>query len=354
MSSCNVCYDLEPSSEHPSNGYVYKISDIQNASYNGCKTCKLLLNSCIGLLGESFSSLDYNIKIRLCSEREPHFQTENFVIWGFGMGCTHVKPSEENCPWAGKSLEPAKGCCVNLDDYIHFIRANLAICAGSHKLCSSISASKTSYTPTRLVHVGSFEHDVFLVETGDQGKAYGDYCNYVALSHCWGQHQPAKTTKATLGRYKSRLIWADLPKTFQDAITVTRALGIDFIWVDSLCIIQDDPDDWAKEASQMASIYRKAYITIAATSAAGGEEGFLYDRRRRIYKSTAESASVAARFRAHTSRWKSERSSRVPHQPACRRYGQRFLKSIVNDNLRFRKTDYQHFQALLKTLTDTG
>ncbi|KAF3809524.1 hypothetical protein GCG54_00012808, partial [Colletotrichum gloeosporioides] len=116
--------------------------------------------------------------------------------------------------------------------------------------------------------------------------AYGDYCNYVALSHCWGHHQPAKTTKATL----------DLPKTFQDAITVTRALGIDFIWVDSLCIIQDDPDDWAKEASQMASIYRNAYITIAATSAAGGEEGFLYDRRRRIYKSTVELSGKIRHF----------------------------------------------------------
>ncbi|KAF4836161.1 hypothetical protein CGCSCA4_v012355 [Colletotrichum siamense] len=141
---------------------------------------------------------------------------------------------------------------------------------------------------TVLVHL-SFENIIYAYKTW---KAYGNYCNYVALSHCWGQHQPAKTTKATLGRYKWRLIWADLPKTFQDAITVTRALGIDFIWVDSLCIIQDDPDDWAKEASQMASIYRNAYITIAVTSAAGGEEGFLYDRRRRIYKSTAEKSVI--------------------------------------------------------------
>lgn len=148
---------------------------------------------------------------------------------------------------------------------------------------------RTPYTPTRLLHVGSSERDPFLVETNDQDKGCGNYCDYVALSHCWGRHPLVTTTKNTLLSHKAGVVWNQLSKTFQDAIILTRALGIDFIWIDSLCIVQDDAEDWAKEASQMASIYRNGHITIAATWAASGENGFLNDRKLpQVYKFLSE------------------------------------------------------------------
>jgi hypothetical protein len=66
-----------------------------------------------------------------------------------------------------------------------------------------------------------------------------------------------------------------LPKTFQGAVEVTRELAIRFVWIDSLCIIQDDPDDWARESKRMKSVFTSSYCTIAATSAENCTKGFL-------------------------------------------------------------------------------
>jgi hypothetical protein len=59
----------------------------------------------------------------------------------------------------------------------------------------------------------------------------------------------------------------ELPKTFQDAIQITKCLGIRYLWIDSLCIIQDSTQDWGKEAAAMSQVYKNAYWYIAATSA---------------------------------------------------------------------------------------
>ncbi|OHF04101.1 heterokaryon incompatibility protein [Colletotrichum orchidophilum] len=69
-----------------------------------------------------------------------------------------------------------------------------------------------------------------------------------------------------------------LPKTFQDAITVTRGLGVDYIWIDTLCIIQNDMDDWENESTKMEEVFSAAYCTISAASAKSSLDGFLSDR----------------------------------------------------------------------------
>jgi hypothetical protein len=76
-----------------------------------------------------------------------------------------------------------------------------------------------------------------------------------------------------LNALKKNVQWQSLPKTFQDAMIVSRRLGIRYVWIDSLCIIQDDLSDWAREAARMASVYSYSYLTIAATKAANCEQG---------------------------------------------------------------------------------
>lgn len=75
--------------------------------------------------------------------------------------------------------------------------------------------------------------------------------------------------------------WGDIPKTFQDAIIVTRYLGFHYVWIDSLCILQDDNDDWAQESAKMSSIYANAVLTIAASAAPDDTYGFLHRRKNR-------------------------------------------------------------------------
>jgi hypothetical protein len=66
--------------------------------------------------------------------------------------------------------------------------------------------------------------------------------------------------------------WSSLPLVFQDSITYLRKLGISLLWIDSLCIIQDDKEDWRKEAAKMASIYQNAYLVISASKSYGSED----------------------------------------------------------------------------------
>lgn len=88
-----------------------------------------------------------------------------------------------------------------------------------------------------------------------------------------------KTTKATLAQRRKGIVFSSLPKTLQDAITVTCHLQLSYLWIDCLCMIQDDKDDMSAELPKMPEIYKNAHITISASSASTCYEGFLQRRQ---------------------------------------------------------------------------
>lgn len=77
----------------------------------------------------------------------------------------------------------------------------------------------------------------------------------------------------------SGLLLSDLPQTLADAVYVTRSLGIQYLWIDALCIIQDDAEDWETESAKMSTIYEKSYLVIAASSSSSATQGFLGHQR---------------------------------------------------------------------------
>src|SRR5271163_1886085 len=97
---------------------------------------------------------------------------------------------------------------------------------------------------------------------------------YTALSYCWGGDEPLKMTAKLLRLWELQLSWQHMPRTIQDAIIATREPGIRLLWIDSLCIIQDNAEDIAFEISQMTSIYSNATVTIAASRAKSTSKGF--------------------------------------------------------------------------------
>ncbi|AEO71752.1 uncharacterized protein THITE_2028118, partial [Thermothielavioides terrestris NRRL 8126] len=101
---------------------------------------------------------------------------------------------------------------------------------------------------------------------------------WCALSYCWGGPQPVTTTRATYDAHLSGIPLASLPATLRDAITTTALLGIPYIWIDALCIIQDDERDKAVEIARMPAVYERARVTLAASSAAACADGFLAER----------------------------------------------------------------------------
>jgi hypothetical protein len=103
---------------------------------------------------------------------------------------------------------------------------------------------------------------------------------YLALSHCWGKSQMMlKTTNATLADFTVQIPMSSLPNTYKDAFTVAKSIGIPYLWIDSLCIIQDDEADWHFQSAEMASIYRNAYLTIAAAASDNSDGGCFQDRK---------------------------------------------------------------------------
>jgi len=107
-----------------------------------------------------------------------------------------------------------------------------------------------------------------------------DRVKYVALSHCWGKLTDKNKRQfcTTDDNIKARLkgfSFSALPKTFRDAVRVTRKLGIQYLWIDSLCTIQWNQKDWEHEAKRMEGVFASAYCTITATSAINSNAGFL-------------------------------------------------------------------------------
>ncbi|KAK3337782.1 heterokaryon incompatibility protein-domain-containing protein [Cercophora scortea] len=110
--------------------------------------------------------------------------------------------------------------------------------------------------PTRLLRLDRSAETVSLVETKQ-----GESIPFVALSHCWGGDLPVKLTTANYESLQRGPPHESLPNTFQDAATVATRFDIAYIWIDALCIIQDDASDWAKEAAHMADVYSNAHFT---------------------------------------------------------------------------------------------
>ena len=150
----------------------------------------------------------------------------------------------------------------NLD----IIRALIEDCLRNHQQCGI--AHRDAILPSRLLDVGLGDASPIRLVPGEQCESYGG--NYLTLSHCWGATPSDASWKTTLGkvkRFSTRIPPEDLPRTFQEAVTITRNLGQRYIWIDSLCIIQDSTEDWEIESAKMAEVYSKSLCTLVAASA---------------------------------------------------------------------------------------
>ncbi|KAL8910426.1 MAG: hypothetical protein Q9171_004264 [Xanthocarpia ochracea] len=92
----------------------------------------------------------------------------------------------------------------------------------------------------------------------------GSRPGYCTLRHCWGQTQPIKLTRESYESFQENIPFEALPKTFADAVHISLNLGVPFLWIDSLCIYQDDLGDWLMESAKMGDIYANGICNLAA------------------------------------------------------------------------------------------
>jgi hypothetical protein len=155
-----------------------------------------------------------------------------------------------------------------LTNGVQWVKSTLGQCLNRHASCA---ITKEPILPNRALHIERLGSGDFCVKLREHNNERG---RYTALSHCWGSQQACTTTSENLKAYKNCVPWEALPATFQDAIIFTLTLGVQYIWIDSLCIIQDNTNDWEVESSRMGDIYQNAYLTLAATAASNDSEGY--------------------------------------------------------------------------------
>ncbi|KAF1812032.1 HET-domain-containing protein [Eremomyces bilateralis CBS 781.70] len=117
-----------------------------------------------------------------------------------------------------------------------------------------------------------------LAKIGDTLTGKTASSSYVTLSHCWGKVMPLALTIATEPSLAAGVEETGLPQTFRDAVAVARKFSVDYIWIDSLCILQDDPADWRIESQKMGHVYGGSYFNIAAMGAANSSHGLFFRR----------------------------------------------------------------------------
>ncbi|PQE30002.1 heterokaryon incompatibility protein [Rutstroemia sp. NJR-2017a WRK4] len=185
-------------------------------------------------------------------------------------------------------------------DALPLIKQWLDDCSSKHNCANNVP--EKPFFPTRLVYTKSSTPRLCLaVDILRNLENLGSW-KYATLSHCWGTLKSVTLSQSNIDSFKKEMPPAALTQTFKDAIEVAQALGIDYIWIDSLCIIQDkDSDDWAVESAKMSDVYGNSHLNIAATSAPDCRHGLFQDGKE--HRNTS--------FRAWTSR-KSESYHCVP------------------------------------------
>jgi len=134
------------------------------------------------------------------------------------------------------------------------------------------SGAWTTDLPARVIDLGCETNNwhicLRISSPGDKGP-------YVCLSYTWGDEQPLRTTTANIKDHMAGIAFDDLPNLFRFVLFVTKNLGIRYIWIDSLCTIQDDRQDWERESACMDRIYGNSILTLAATFSLNATNGIV-------------------------------------------------------------------------------
>ena len=162
---------------------------------------------------------------------------------------------------------------LTIDQRLGTVSGWVTECTANHSRCGNFERGQEPPLPTRVIDVG--------LQSGPQVPRIivtnGVQSHYVALSHCWGTTPVVRTTRGNLDSHLQSLPMSSLSRTFQDAITITRKLGFRYLWIDSLCIVQNDAKEWEEEATKMAMVFQNASVTISATFGVDGTAGCFSD-----------------------------------------------------------------------------
>ncbi|KAL6704426.1 hypothetical protein ACN47E_008278 [Coniothyrium glycines] len=272
MSRCTVCNNLEKRDEDDVRlGFEFAPRDlVKTAFLRGCDVCLVLNEGLRQVSGDSWMYPDdirsvYARCLEKCRDElstlylEVYFKDERPKLM-LEFYCSRKT--------AWKSILPRTSVHHDYTAMVEWARTKFDTCRRFHQSCRAQELPKLPSRILSLIHdTNEGEIKIQLQEPGDQRGIY------VALSHRWSEVQTCTTTSDNINARRHGISWAEIPLTYRDAILFAVSLGFNYIWIDSLCIIQDDQQDWEIESSRMADVYEGAIMTLSATSSSGDTLG---------------------------------------------------------------------------------
>ncbi|KAJ2900245.1 HET-domain-containing protein [Zalerion maritima] len=267
---CGLCNNFRRKQTQYRVAFDCKVDELLDAARQGCPVCSFMFEAMIHF-EPKFGGLDKVGHVSVWGPTVEQRKEEHFVeaevcladsrkvMLEFFMGDSG-DPGRFGAPM--KVTPPVPGD-TSSDQSFNWAVQRLAACVKYHSQCPDM---KEVVLPARVLDLGLPDEQggAKLLHTSNR------LGTYACLSHCWGGVQSCTTTCSNLNSRIAGIAWESLPQTFRDAIVFTRRLGLRYLWIDSLCIMQDDPLDWKRESGKMASIYQNAHITLAATKAPDG------------------------------------------------------------------------------------
>jgi hypothetical protein len=265
---------------------------LEASSRNGCRFCALLVQS---MVDEDLLDIYRKIEERLCRLAKSVSLQISVQRWGGnghsqnlwlnfpGKLCLDVNSSASHltssyveasgkCPGVltcntclyFSGTRHAKQLTTPVLDPLSVAKDWLTTCCSSHGPCNLNDAT---VLPSRLLSIATDPPRLVLTAEWTTKPQYATLC------HCWGDQEFFKLRPDNLDLLIKMIPMYELPKTFTDAIDITRKLGLDYLWIDSICIIQGDNCDWEHESALMSPVYGGSSVNIAASSARDGSQG---------------------------------------------------------------------------------
>ncbi|KAI0723615.1 HET-domain-containing protein [Earliella scabrosa] len=249
--------------------YTTTWTQIRTSSDEGCHWCKLLLAAWNE--GMPQETIQISVGFRLSAgdnvATPKGVQTLRLLLGDTPHSTYYVSTDPDD---AAAGVIVAKTRLLQLNSPSACSMANNCImdCIRNHQRCPPPHSANL---PTRVIDCLDPKKPKLHIGEGDKAP-------YLALSYVRGKTQSLTTTTDNLSAHLAGIDTAQLPRTIRDAIETAHAYGVRYLWVDSLCILQDSEEDRAREIAHMGAIFRDAYFTIVAASAQDASEGFLHDR----------------------------------------------------------------------------
>lgn len=306
---------------------------LEKAYKDGCHLCTLLWHCLVEKTSRDFSSLEKRLKARdnradqvrggsevtlilglpkySWSPRDTSFSIKTCIKLDDGnelngeplplqLGTPSQKPRITHAGFSYLVALSTKGISTLTCSESSLAQAKtwLEECIQTHPICQS---QLPHVLPRRLLAVSHRPDGIHLRLTRSDELQDPTMLKWVCLSYCWGGSFTSKLTRSTTTSLELGIMADQLPKTIQDAASVVLALGLEFLWVDALCILQDSAEDWLHEAKSMGDIYRGSFLTLAALGAADSSGGLFASRDPLMYSKcrvSLENSEVATVYPA--------------------------------------------------------